>query len=97
MPRNIVIFIPLILILILCLPINQTKADFSYTESDPSFQFIKLETYKDKTTVVRVVKELGNGCREPMLRLRIIYENGTVTPLNIDLNTLGIPEWNFCR
>jgi hypothetical protein len=58
---------------------------------------MKLETYKDKTIVVRVVKELGTECREPKLSLRIIYEDGTLTPLEIDLNTLGIPEWNFCR
>ncbi|CAI2166578.1 1978_t:CDS:10 [Funneliformis geosporum] len=96
-PPKIMIFVSLICILILCLPIHQAKADFTYTESDPTLELIKLETYKDDTTVVRVIKDLKNGCWESAIRLRIIYANGTVTPLDIYNDALGIPGWNFCR
>ncbi|CAG8690502.1 2280_t:CDS:2, partial [Funneliformis caledonium] len=89
---NTILFI--IFILILCFP--HSIADVIYTESNQT-EASQLETYKDRTILVRVIKQLGNGCREPELRLRIIYENGTVSPLNISQEELGIPEWNFCR
>ncbi|CAI2174873.1 5434_t:CDS:10 [Funneliformis geosporum] len=95
--QKIIIILFLISILILCLPIHQSKAEFVYTESDPELEVVKLETYKDKSIIIRVVKQLETGCREPALRLRIIYENGTVTPLYISQQELDIPEWNFCR
>ncbi|CAG8543910.1 16015_t:CDS:10 [Funneliformis caledonium] len=94
---KIMMLVSLLCILILCLPIHQARAEFTYTESDPTLELIKLETYKDETTVVRVIKDLKNGCWEPAIRLRIIYANGTVTPLDIYSDALGIPEWNFCR
>ncbi|CAG8596274.1 3679_t:CDS:1, partial [Cetraspora pellucida] len=77
----------------------ETSVQSNLTRAPP--RIIDIRHYEDSlgTAVVRVAREnyvAGNNiCYERRLLIRVIQENGTVIPINID-NTTLIPDINYC-
>ncbi|CAG8806305.1 26373_t:CDS:2, partial [Racocetra persica] len=83
-------------------PIASSFTNFTYQESKSSSvipRIWKPYVYKDGTLLVRIIRrDAANSinnkvCLQQILSLRIIYPNGTVTELDVDLK---IQSFNYC-
>ncbi|CAG8684042.1 13443_t:CDS:2, partial [Cetraspora pellucida] len=87
-------------------PNTTTYTNFTYTESTQNTTFpqsqpyaIDIQFYDDGTTLIHLVRDDPNTnntshCLEPILRIRIIHLNRTVTEINKYLNI--DPVVNYC-
>ncbi|CAG8667477.1 20958_t:CDS:10, partial [Cetraspora pellucida] len=70
---------------------------FTYTEntfSQSQPYAIDIQVYDDGTTLIHLVRNNNTeNCFEPILRIRIIHLNGSVTEINTDLNLDSV---NYC-
>ncbi|RIA86161.1 hypothetical protein C1645_878851 [Glomus cerebriforme] len=64
-----------------------------YNEIEPGLKLDKVLTFKDKTTIISLVKPINESCVEPQINLRILHPNGTIDAAIVDF---PIPESNFC-
>src|SRR5688500_16565680 len=100
------LFTIFIIILLVVLPSISQKI-FTYEETpneDLGRPLIEgIHQYNDNTIVVHIVRLNLSApysddmiCFDRHLSLRIIFPDGSVTPLDIPLETLDIPYLNFC-
>ncbi|GES92229.1 hypothetical protein GLOIN_2v1869233 [Rhizophagus clarus] len=75
------------------------KSNFiTYTERETTeFDIGGILSYEDNTIVLQIVRNLSGGnCSETNISLRVIYPNGTITPIDLSMEELGIQPLNFC-
>ncbi|CAG8583843.1 12748_t:CDS:10, partial [Cetraspora pellucida] len=82
-------------------PNTTIYTNFTYTENTQNTTFpqsqpyaIDIQSYDDGTTLIHLVRNNNTAnCFEPILRIRIIHLNGSVTEINTDLNLDSV---NYC-
>ncbi|CAG8726732.1 6838_t:CDS:2, partial [Cetraspora pellucida] len=82
-------------------PNTTIYTNFNYTENTQNTTFsqsqpyaIDIQFYGDGTTLIHLVRNNNTEhCFEPILRIRIIHLNGSVTEINTDLNLDSV---NYC-
>ncbi|GES92295.1 hypothetical protein GLOIN_2v1869233 [Rhizophagus clarus] len=75
------------------------KSNFiTYTERETTeFEIGNILAYEDNTIILQIVRNLSGGnCFETYISLRVIYPNGTITPIDLSMEELGIQSFNFC-
>ncbi|GES74950.1 hypothetical protein GLOIN_2v1869233 [Rhizophagus clarus] len=78
------------------------KSNFiTYTERETTeFEIGNILQYKDNTIVLQILRTIGssNGedCYKTYISFRVIYSNGTIMPIDLSMEELGIQPLNFC-
>ncbi|PKC62685.1 hypothetical protein RhiirA1_443769 [Rhizophagus irregularis] len=91
--KHLLIFLSIIIFI--TLPI---KSDVIFTEKETTeFQVADILKYGDNTIVLQIVRNLSGGnCSETKISFRVIYRNGTIIPIDLPMEELGIQYFNFC-
>ncbi|GBB93224.1 hypothetical protein RclHR1_21320001 [Rhizophagus clarus] len=87
------------IIIFATLPVNSNV--ITYTERETTeFEIENILTYEDNTIVLQIVHKIitssGEICFEANISFRVIYPNGTITPIDLSIKELGIQYFNFC-
>ncbi|GES84530.1 hypothetical protein GLOIN_2v1869233 [Rhizophagus clarus] len=75
------------------------KSNFiTYTERETTkFEIGNILNYKDNTIVLQIVRNSSDvNCFETNISFRVIYSNGTIVPIDLSMEELGIQFFNFC-
>ncbi|RIA88249.1 hypothetical protein C1645_826666 [Glomus cerebriforme] len=65
-----------------------------YNETEPGLKIERILTFRDRTSVITLVKPINESCTEPRINLRVLHPNGTIDASEVDY---PIPDFNFCR
>ncbi|GES92174.1 hypothetical protein GLOIN_2v1869233 [Rhizophagus clarus] len=92
--KRLLIFLSIIIFA--TLPVNSNF--ITYTEKETTnFEIGDILNYGDNTIVLQIVhNSSGGNCSETKISLRVIYPNGTIVPIDLSMEELGIQFFNFC-
>jgi hypothetical protein len=91
---NFSLFYFFILFIINPLAVYSYDHSILYNETEIGFKINKVLAFRDKTTVIHLVKPINDSCVEPRINLRILHPNGTIDKAEVDY---PIPAFNFCH
>jgi hypothetical protein len=83
-----------ILFIISLLAVYSYDNSIIYNETEIGFRIDKILTFRDRTSVIRLVKPINDSCVDPRINLRILHPNGTIDKAEVDY---PIPAFNFCH
>ncbi|GBC05655.1 hypothetical protein RclHR1_06340011 [Rhizophagus clarus] len=92
--KHLLIFLSIIIFA--TLPVNSNF--ITYTEKETTnFEIGDILNYEDNTIVLQIVhNSSGGNCSETNISFRVIYSNGTIVPIDLSMEELGIQFFNFC-
>ncbi|GES92187.1 hypothetical protein GLOIN_2v1869233 [Rhizophagus clarus] len=92
--KHILIFLSIIIFA--TLPVNSNL--ITYTEKETTnFEIGNILNYGDNTIILQIVhNSSGGNCSETNISFRVIYSNGTIVPIDLSMEELGIQFFNFC-
>jgi hypothetical protein len=90
---NFTLFYFFILFIISPLAVYSYDNSIIYNETEIGLKIDKILTFRDRTSIIRLVKPINDSCVEPRIDLRILHPNGTIDKAEVDY---PIPAFNFC-